>query len=737
MKRIQRLRKGCRWIVILVLLLVSLGCLLLCGLVVRAHVASAAAQPWDVLLVLDHSDSMGEAGKAGSDPEQRRLEAASLFITYLGMESESTPHRMGLIHFGTESHLVKALTPLHQPQQREALRRALATSTLMGWTDPLKALELAYDELFTSERHDPTHRQAVILLTDGKPDLPTLRTPTDKAAYVDALRRLVERFREQGCPVFTIAVSRAAVEADPDMLTFYRNVWQELAALTPPAAYYELETIQDVAEVYHAIAAQFLGVAPQPPTIVADVAGEQREILHVPPGLARLKFVIFKHDPAIRVTLFRPGGARLRADDADVQRLGDATTHDEVWAIEQPREGAWTVTLAGKGTVWVWQETAPLSSSEAAPAYTMTLDMPTYVFTEMSLQARCALSDTNGERLIDPSLQVTAELRRAAFPEMTLLAHTTGPGLYEIEHSPAQPGAYTLLVRVLRAGEEVARQERAFEVLAVPRLRVIAPTSRARFPVAHPFTVAARIDAGAGALGTAPLSGVAHITATLADPTGVTQAFALLRDDNATWVATPTLPAQPGPYRLHLALRGMAEGMPFDEQQTLSLWGSAPYRPSLPVLDDDEAAAAWRWPALAALTGVLGAGGGAMMLARQRRPILAGQWRVLHAPDREAGYTLALPASRSAVSLGECLGLDQAVAKLQPNRDAGEALETWLVPQPDGGTSALRCNGQPLTTPHRLQDGDVIEVGGYRLRYENVQQAVVRRSRVVMGGRRG
>jgi pSer/pThr/pTyr-binding forkhead associated (FHA) protein len=56
--------------------------------------------------------------------------------------------------------------------------------------------------------------------------------------------------------------------------------------------------------------------------------------------------------------------------------------------------------------------------------------------------------------------------------------------------------------------------------------------------------------------------------------------------------------------------------------------------------------------------------------------------------------------------------------------------------------AGLVVNGRPLLNAHRLRDGDVVVAGSYRLRYENLDQAIADRvlrtsgpGRVAGGGR--
>lgn len=735
MKHIRKWRRGCRCLFILLLALVLVGCLVLCSLAARVHVASAAEQPWDILLLMDYSSSMDGWKRGGDDLTQLRLEAVDLFMTYLGLGAGQSGRRLGLIHFGVESRMVMPLTAIDTLEQRESLRKALGATAPMGWTDPLQALDMAYAELFESERAAAERRHAVILLTDGHPDLPTLQTPQSKAAYAEQLRQSAARFHARNCPIFTIAVADA-IQGDTDFQTVYRTLWQELAALTPPAAYYEVAGVDDAPDVYYRVAAQLLDATPRSPVITTVVQGEYAVVVDVPAGLNQIKLIVFKHDPTLQVAVYRPEGLLLHPDDPDVQHLGDIAAHNEIWAIARPREGRWRIILTGRGLAQVWQENTP-APSRAADIYRLAvLAPPAYTPAEELLTVRAILSTTHGAPLPASGIQVAMELRRAAFPEVTLLARAVGAGLYEARQTHIAPGVYTILARALFQGQEIARQERVFEAISLPRFSVISPTPGMRLVSGQPLTVTAQVLAGAKTLDWVALATIGTVTATLSGPSGMAQLVGLLPDSHGNLAAHPILSGPSGAYTLSLEMTGATDtGLQFHDDRAIPfrvVAGPPPATPFAPVAVaaasakplDTSAAMLRHWPALAMLAGVLGAGSGALWVYR-RRPLLQGQWRVLSAPDRPIGQVVAPHNTHRASTLGAILGLKRRLAELQSRRNAIGAPEVWLLPDAD---AALECNGRPLNTPHCLRDGDVLAVGVYRFRYENVQQAAERRS---------
>ena len=110
--RVRKWKRSCCLLIVVGIVLALLLCVALLALARRARAQGAGETPLDVLLLIDHSDSMWEKGGVGSDPHLLRLEAAGLFVSYLGLDVCRADHRLGIIYFGTESRLVAPLTPL-------------------------------------------------------------------------------------------------------------------------------------------------------------------------------------------------------------------------------------------------------------------------------------------------------------------------------------------------------------------------------------------------------------------------------------------------------------------------------------------------------------------------------------------------------------------------------------------------------------------------------------------------
>ncbi|GIK38062.1 MAG: hypothetical protein BroJett011_18950 [Chloroflexota bacterium] len=365
-RRVKRRLFGC---CLLILFCFILACALLVGLsLYLAQIAAAqetAAAPNQVMLVIDNSNSMYEKNGQGSDPDLLRIEAARLFITYLGADDQLV-HQLGVIFFGGESHLIAPFTPLADENRRMELARLIANPTRLKWTNQQAALELA-EQTFQKAATTPG-RRAVILLTDGKPEWSNQPTALEKMAIIAGLRETARRLVAQNIAVFVILLQNESTDADPEIETIYVPLWQELAAQTPPGRFYRARQSNELLDIYHDIVVTLTGRATAGIIVQTQVQTETVEPVTVEAGLAQITFVIRKSDPALQAEIISPGGQRLDSNGAGVQHAGQpGQSHEEIWAMSYPPAGTWYVRLSGQGTVTVWKDFLP---APATPTFT-------------------------------------------------------------------------------------------------------------------------------------------------------------------------------------------------------------------------------------------------------------------------------------------------------------------------------------------------------------------------------
>lgn len=360
----RRWRSGCFFFIFLI-------CLAICGFLAliiypRSAQANSNDNPLAVWLLIDNSNSMFDKAGVGSDPELLRLDAARLFLTYLGIDERDTKHRAGVIFFGSEASTAVPLTPLTTEEQRAQLFAQIANPPRQGWTDHLAALDLAQAQLNTLP---PAARSAVIMLTDGKPEWDDTPSEADQAAYLAALQTRSQVLASSGTPLFIILLANAATDSDPEIADRWQPLWQQMSAATPSGAYFVARNAADLPGIYHDIVALLTGNLTEGIVfeMTVSLTGAQASIT-VPPNLTQLTLVIGKEEPDQTIQLVTATGQLLQETDEGVRQAGgNGRTHEEIWVIEQPLPGEWTIFIEGAGHITIWQD------SKLAPAATPTL----------------------------------------------------------------------------------------------------------------------------------------------------------------------------------------------------------------------------------------------------------------------------------------------------------------------------------------------------------------------------
>ncbi len=718
---------------IILAVLLCLACVLL-GVGVGKALAQVPEPGIDALLVIDNSNSMFDKQGIGSDPELRRIEAAQMFIHYLGVDSSAMRHRLGVISFGESAQFIVPLTSLADVAQRTHMADLIAAPQRMDWTDPVEALTLARAALL--EAGDGKQQPVVVLLTDGKPEWSTTPTAAQRTAVVDALKRIGWDYATDEIRLFIILLQNAATDADPDIAELYIPLWRELTQGTG-GSFYAVRQADDLIDVYHNILLALSNVQTDGAVIHTEVTGAPHtEIITVEPHLARVTFVarIGQSLPAtsgpsaVTITLFRPEGRPVHPEDADVQHTAYGAT--AIWAIDQPEPGEWRVLMSGKGTVTIWKDYIP---SPATPTPTPTpTETPTPTATPTATPTptstptpRLRILDWPQAALVGQPLLFVVELDTAtpqpgevwaAWGFTETLPHRAqlcddgrfgdshqGDGRYSALATPEQAGALRVRVWWQNGATVIDTWDGRVQVEAYPTLdlTVVQPRKvwRAKSPIVLETNWLAQ---------TTPLQFGGLLTATVlsADGVALESVYGVVGDP-----VTVTAPAATGVYTIHVAATGRTPyGLTFQGADVLHI---AVRRP-LPT---------WLWGSGSTIAlALLGYFGG--MRWYNRLPRLSGKLRVLQAPDAYSGvglfdlstlntHTAQLGGAKSALPLPVNARAWGEVRAL--NDGSGIAL-TPLEGQ------AVTVNAVPLVGAHVLTDGDCIAIPDLQLRYECLQQ---------------
>ena len=359
----HRWRRGCRHLKVGCLLLFIFTLVAICGLLtflfspqkVDAHSLNSPLTVW---MLIDNSNSMFEKDGIGSDPDLLRLDAARLFLSYLGVDDRSAQYQAGVIFFGSEAETAVPLTPLTNEEQRADLFAQIAHPPRQGWTDHLAALDMAQAQI---NALPATHRTAIVLLTDGKPEWDDAPTEAEQTAYLTALQTRSEVLANRGTSLFIILLANAVTDNDPEIANRWQPLWQEMSAAIPSGAYFVARDAADLPGIYHDIVALLTGNVSEGIVYEAAVPPDGAETtITIPEYLAQLTLVISKEDPTQTIQLTTADGRSLTEADPTVRQAGGSgRTHEEIWVIEQPPAGKWTIRVEGAGEIVIWQDGKP------------------------------------------------------------------------------------------------------------------------------------------------------------------------------------------------------------------------------------------------------------------------------------------------------------------------------------------------------------------------------------------
>ena len=315
--------RGCKALIAMILLLCLLMLVLLVVFVRRSS-ASGERTELDVLLVVDNSNSMFDKGGIGSDPELRRIEAAQMFIDYLGVDSGPVSHRLGVIFFGGEAQLVVPLTPLADQSHRQEMAALIADPQRMDWTNPVAALTLAREVVLAEESQ--AHQPVVILLTDGKPEWDATPSHLERQSVLEKLDGVGRQYASDGIQLFVVLLANEVTGADPEIESIYVPLWKELTGAAQ-GRFYPVHRADDLITVYHDILVCLSDVRTAGPVVEAEIEEETRvELVSIEPDLARVTFLVRVSHPDVAVTLHLPDGRKLGSDDANTSHGSHGTT---------------------------------------------------------------------------------------------------------------------------------------------------------------------------------------------------------------------------------------------------------------------------------------------------------------------------------------------------------------------------------------------------------------------------
>ena len=176
----------------------------------RTASAGAPLEQAAVMFLLDDSGSM-----LGNDPHNQRYAASALFLAALDAGDQ-----VGALRFSTTTQQIfEGMQPITGEAEKVRLVEQLQPAGADGYTDMKAAFLAARDVLDTADLDNT--RTMVVILTDGKPEVPSM-----SAGYQD---EALEAARALGVPVYAIALTYEGQSA------FLARVAQETGGQVIPA----------------------------------------------------------------------------------------------------------------------------------------------------------------------------------------------------------------------------------------------------------------------------------------------------------------------------------------------------------------------------------------------------------------------------------------------------------------------------------------------------------------------
>ena len=486
--------------------------LLLLGYVVPAKGQEPAISTpnLDLVLVIDESGSMWEKNDIPSDLNQGwRIEMAKLFADLLSIDQSGASHRLSLIMFGTEADVVEHLTPIQEPDLRDAFKESIFDfhntthfNSRFFYTNIPAALDAAYNELATNGRQDA--KKIVIFLTDGKCEL---ERAVEMSQCNSRIREIVQDKYVGRFPIYTIAFSKAAYEADPES-GIYENLWQEIADRTGGQYYKPDKAGRDLLDVYIKILRNLFNLSSE--NVPPPVDSPARQAFEISDHQMQLVFSVVKYDKDIQVSLVRPDGSSVLPTDPDIKYSTSGMM--DSYSIMRPAPGTWYVDLKGDGQVSLiiipFPQTSILVKRVMPGGLTHPAGKPLDLWVEIS----------SNEPLTESLKGLTADVTLPDNSTETISFSTITDSNYQAGlKNTSQVGRYYFHFYSVQAEDPVVDDTQYIDVIKVPWVKIVAPKTSTPYSLKTPLPIQAQLMSGLDAISTLQTDEQLSITAILYD----------------------------------------------------------------------------------------------------------------------------------------------------------------------------------------------------------------------------
>lgn len=162
-----------------------------------AKTVRSCSIPSDVVIAIDLSGSMDNDGGDPPQPISDTLIAAKKFASRLGENDQAA-----VVTFASQASVNDTLTKDHAQTAKIIEGLSIAPAEQLGYTNTSAAFVAAQSE-FSSPRHSPDARRALVLLTDG---LPTAKGDTVK--ILEETRQAAKVVSDSGAELYVIGLGK-------------------------------------------------------------------------------------------------------------------------------------------------------------------------------------------------------------------------------------------------------------------------------------------------------------------------------------------------------------------------------------------------------------------------------------------------------------------------------------------------------------------------------------------------
>jgi uncharacterized protein YegL len=456
----------------------------------------------DVIMVIDESETMWNH----TDTEGVRVNTVNFFIDMLSSEQSSSVHRLGIVAFGTEPHVIPYTLLDSQAaaeelkEQYAAVHKSIESHKNAEYTDINKALRAALEMIEQKSDPNSEHRKpAIILVSDGQPTNPQVSEEKGQdtvMAYLDETRSFLERLGDypyvdsicpstKGAPLYMmgIGIDKLEESSSPDFIALYREFWRGVSARA--GGYYkEAERVQEMQGISTYIFSELL-CTPATPSLA--VHSPQILKYQVYDSYFQIFFTISaKENPELEATVYRPredgttGGVALSKDEEGVSWQSNDVDY-EVWGVRytEPWAGTWQVALEGEGRAEF--------SYVFFPNMTIDLYEPSGGFlpADKPFTIRARIMDENGHIVDVPLKDFQVEIEGEGGDRKQLPLEKDGDAFVTQLEALGQTGEYSLTLYALLPDGTPLYEHKWVTLISAPWVEVTEPTANSEWQIAN------------------------------------------------------------------------------------------------------------------------------------------------------------------------------------------------------------------------------------------------------------